>query len=264
MIRYSLLVPLSCGVEHFERQLPALCDALEALDPAHEIVCIDDATEEQAALDRLRAKFPVLRRVSLAERAGTTACLSAGIAAAQGEILIALEAGERYSASDIPRMVERLSRADLVWGRRRQTRFQKTLLATRHLPRRLLLGTDAHDPGCLFWAARHETVAGLPPLPGLVRHLATWTARRGFRVGEIYVDHQQPSHAPTTSDRRTRPGELFAIWWQARRWRAQSSAEIAAQDERVRLHRSAHASTDPRRSSAAASSTNEPRLRRSA
>lgn len=268
VVRYSLLVPISRGAVHFERQLPALVDVLKSLDPAHEILCLDDASGEADSFTRLVESFPSVRCITLPTRSGTSACLSAGVAAAQGETLIVIEAGERYSADDIPRLVERLARADLVCGRRRSTRWQKALLATRHLPRRLLLGGDVHDPNCLFWAARREAVAGLPPAPGLWRHLATWVAMRGFRIGEAYVDHRRTSHPSTTTDRRARPGDLFGIWWQARRWRAQSSAELAAEDEHARLARRQFrgGTTTPRLTTSGAPASPEPehRFRRSA
>lgn len=268
MCRYSLLVPISCGAVHFERQLPSLVDVLHALDPAHEIICLDNTRGEEVAFSRIERNFPTVHRMALPARSGTSACLAAGIAAAQGETVFAMEAGERYAADDIPRFIERLARADLVCGRRRSNRLQKALLATRHLPRRLLLGGDVHDPTCLFWAARREAVTGLPPMRGVSRHLATWVSMRGYRVGEMYVDHRRASHAPTTTERGARPGELLAVWWQARHWQAQSSAELAAESERVRLVRrqfrhgagSARGTTN----STPSMPTQEQRLRRSA
>jgi glycosyltransferase involved in cell wall biosynthesis len=234
VIRNSIIVPLARGAAHFARQLPALVDSLESLDPAYEILCVDDASGERDHLDRLAEQFAKLQILTLPIRAGTGACLSAGIAAARGEHILAIEAGARYRPYDIPHLVERLARADLVCGRRRAGRLRKIWLATRHLPRRLLMGNDVHDPHCLFWAARREAVVGLPPQRGISPYLATWVAMRGYRVGEIYVDHGSIQYPPTTSDRWGHPGDLLAVWWIARRWRAQSVAELEEVEQRLR------------------------------
>jgi glycosyltransferase involved in cell wall biosynthesis len=268
VIRHSVIVPLARGAAHLERQLRALVAVLSALDPAYEIICVDDASGEREHLARLCAHTPSLRTLELPYRAGTSASLSAGIAAADGETIIAIEAGDRYCAQDLPNLVERLARADLVCGRRRAGRLRKTWLATRHLPRRLLMGSDVHDPSCLFWAARREAVVGLPRARGMCRHLATWVAMRGYRVGEIYVDHRSIRHAPTTSDGWAHPGDLLAAWWLSRRWRAQSAAELAAIEERARQTQrhfgGAAAVTTQPKDSLAAPQTPERRWRRSA
>lgn len=227
MIRHSIIVPLARGAVHFERQLRELVEAASAIDPAYEILCVDDASGEREHLVQLCARTPRLRVVELPRRSGTGACLSAGIAAAQGDTIVALEAGDRFSPRDMARLVERLSRADLVCARRRASRVKKTWLAIRHLPRRLLLSGDVHDPSCLFWAARREAVIGLPPVRHVCRHLATWVAARGFRVCEVYVDQRRVRHASTTSDGWSHASDLLAAWWQSRQWRVQSLAELA-------------------------------------
>ena len=120
--------------------------------------------------------------------AGASIALSVGIGAARGDIVIAVEAGQRYAPNQIPHLIARLSRLDLVYARRRLSGWQKFWHRVQRIPRAMLLGLDVRHPDCLLWAARREAVAGIHLSPGMRRYLPWLVARRGFRVGDMYVD----------------------------------------------------------------------------
>jgi hypothetical protein len=161
----------------------------------------------------------------LDEPAGASVALSAGIAAARGNVLIAIEAGLRYPVDQIAYLVAALSRLDLVYARRRLIGIHKFWHRLRRIPRGLLLGLDVRHPECLFWAARREAVADVAIGAGMRRYLPWLVARRGYRVGDVYVKenlcrstlHDPPSH----------PLDLVTAWWTCRRWRSDAAHELA-------------------------------------
>jgi hypothetical protein len=111
--------------------------------------------------------------------------------------------------------LERLTRADLVYGKRPRHGLAKLWQRVVRVPRWLLLGLEVRDPNCLYWAARREAVARLDLSGELHRHIATLVAARGFRVDE----------APVHDDRRwwwefSRPSALFTAWRLSRCYRA--------------------------------------------
>jgi hypothetical protein len=125
----------------------------------------------------------------------------------------------------LPWLLERLSRADLVLGRRQSSRSAKLQQAAMQLPRRLLLGLEVRDPDCLFWAARREAITGLDLQPGMHRFLGSMVTTRGFRVAEIHVDHQAGCGGQWP-DSRPSLGNLLCAWWQRRNGRPYCVAEV--------------------------------------
>jgi dolichol-phosphate mannosyltransferase len=176
----------------------------------------------------LHDSVPGLRLLALDRPGGLSAALTAGIAAARGAIVVAIEAGEQYRPDQIAWLVERLSRADLMCGRRQRRRWIKVWLAVAQLPRRLLLGLDARDPDCLFWAARREAVERMTLSAGMHRFLAPLVASRGYRVGEIYVDHGGNSRY-REGGFLLAAGNLLCAWWQRRNARPCEARENSGQ-----------------------------------
>jgi glycosyltransferase involved in cell wall biosynthesis len=225
MVRYSILIPQRDRADELRRQLPALYAVLGELSEPFEIVVIDDGSTlaNLRLIEKLHAENHGVRVLRLDRSCGMSVALTAGIRAARGEIIVAIEAGEAYPPTQIRTLVEWLERADLVLGRRRRTGFAKLGQRIARLPRWLLLGLDSHDPDCLFWTARREALADLALEPGMAHYLAALVARRGFRVCETYVDHQGPRHR--LQDAKPHLFDLIVAWWRCRRWREAAVSE---------------------------------------
>lgn len=228
MVRYSVIIPQRDRADELRRQLPALSAVLGDVGEPFEIVVVDDGSTAAnlRLVEKLHAENHCLRLVHLDRNCGVSLALTAGIRAARGEIVVALEPGEAYPPTQIPSLVQWLERADLVLGRRRRMGFAKFWQRIARLPRWLLLGLDSHDPDCLLWAARREALAELVLEPGMARYLAALVARRGFRVCEKYVDHQGPLHR--LDDAKPHPLDLLVAWWRSRRWREAAATELSA------------------------------------
>ena len=226
MVHYSVIIPeRDCG-EALLEQVPRLRAQLDRLALPYEILCVDDGSSQETlnTLAVLLGSEPALRLLRLEAPAGTSTALSAGIAAARGDILIAIEAGDRYSVEQIPHLVARLSRLDLVVGRLRLGAWRKFWHRLGRIPRWALLGLDVRHPDCLFWAARREAVEGIHLPRGMRRYLPWLVARRGFRVGDVYV---RASGRPTRlHDPPGNPLDLLTAWWTCRRWRNDEAHEI--------------------------------------
>ena len=159
-----------------------------------EFLAIDNGTAGGTSSDRARQVLdqPNSRLLRFEQPVGLGAAWAAGIAAARSDLVVAWQASPCYSPDDLPRLVARLARADLICGRRRRGWIARQARRVGLWPRHLLMGAlnDAGvlDPRSPVWAARREAVAGLPLELGLESWLATLVARRGFRVCELNVD----------------------------------------------------------------------------
>jgi hypothetical protein len=193
-MRYSIIIPHCHGVRPSDQQRQELESLLGRID--HEILC----------------KFAGCPTIEHA--------IVAGVRAARGQAVAVIEPGERYPVGQLAGLLRGLSRADFVCGRRRRHGWPKLAERMARLPRWLLLGLDARDPGCLFWAARREVFNGLQLVPRFVRHLPALVARQGFRVDSMYVEErtsQRPTGTAALLDQPEAPhvasANLLSAWW---------------------------------------------------
>lgn len=234
MVQLTVLIPARDAGEEIARQLPEVIRAAAALAETFEVIGIDDGSRlpSQQIWRRLLTEYPQLRVLRLDERQGLSAALAAGISAARGQTIVAMEPGPRYLPEQIGWLTERLARADLVHGRRRRSRPIKFLQAFTLWPRRLLFGVEVRDPSCLFWAARREALSGLDLGRGMHRFIGALMVVKGFRVCEITIDHRK---APRPRGHRSLPSlvNLLVVWYLRRTVQHPSFHELARFDSRI-------------------------------
>lgn len=240
MIHYSVVVPQRDRGEDFRRLLPQLVQMLNRLRLPYEVLCVDDCSESptRQMLEQLLAEQPAMRLLVLDAPAGASTALSVGIAAARGDIVIAAEPGQTGAVEQIPSLIARLSRLDLVYAKRRLAGWQKLWHRLGRIPRALLLGLDVRQPDGLFWAARREAVAGIHLSPGMRRYLPWLVARRGFRVGDMYLDalaRDKATVVHSLPDGGRHALDLLTAWWLCRRWRNDAFHEVIAAADTIAL-----------------------------
>lgn len=212
MVHYSVLIPQrDCS--------PAVAELVRTLEPAlarlvlpFEILCVDDASQAShaSALRSLLRLHPRLRVLGFDCRRGTSAALTAGIAAARGDLILATSCHTPQAGRWLPHLVARLSQADFVYAGQRAAWHQDLVRAGRRLFGLLSSAADLAPDEELFWAARREAVAGLSLARGAFRVLPTLVAQRGQRVCRLVLSPDRP---PQGSMHRPRaPRRLLAHW----------------------------------------------------
>jgi len=231
MLGYSLLIPQRDAPALLAAQLRELQPVLDGMKQPYEIICIDDGSRNASLtqLRKLQDLHPALRVVRLDEPCGLGVALSVGIEAARGEKLLAMAAGPQYHPSQVPRLLNHLKRADFVQGKRIRHGLDKLWYRIARIPRSLLLGMEVRDPGCLFWAARREAVAGLDLSRTMHRCLAVLVAARGYRVDQVLVEAQPAP--PYPGEGWTRPADLLAARWHRRHYQPYQAYEITRDAE---------------------------------
>ena len=131
-----------------------------------------DGGSTDKSLDILRAIAAGderVRVISLRRNYGQTAAMSAGIDAAQGEILIPMDADLQNDPKDIARLLDKLNEGyDVVSGWRKN---RKDKLIMRKIPSQIanriiswIGGVPLHDYGCSLKAYRREVIDTVQPL----------------------------------------------------------------------------------------------------
>jgi hypothetical protein len=240
MIHYSVLIPARNAIGDVARSLAQIGPVLSRLILPYEIICIDDASAPpaQRQLADLRRSHDALRWLRFDEPRGTSAALTAGIAAARGDLVIAVHPGRRWSDRIIPQLISRLSQHDLAFVEDAQPLATELLRPLAAVSR--LLSTRA-EPGPderFLWVARREAVAGLTLARSAFRILPGLVARRGRRVCRVTLAEGLP---PRGAAFVPRLWERLAARWLDRSFephlaREQAEMEMPAREPSGRLH----------------------------
>jgi len=191
----SFVVPVYNEAE----SLRTLTEGIERHTRPHdyEILYVDDGSDDEslAEIKALAAENAAVRYVAFRRNFGKSAALDAGFRAAKGEIVITMDADLQDDPAEIPNFLARLEEGlDLVsgWKRKRHDPLSKTLPSRvfNWLTRRTS-GVALHDFNCGFKAYRREVVEELQVYGELHRFLPVLASWRGFRVGEMPVEHHE-------------------------------------------------------------------------
>jgi dolichol-phosphate mannosyltransferase len=180
--------------------LPQLHAEIAAVAAANgldlEVIFVDDGSTDGswAAVAELAGKYSWTHGIRFRRNFGKAAALSAGFKAASGEVVLTLDADLQDDPKEIPRFLEALGGGlDVVsgWKRVRLDPWHKTT------PSKVfnglvgwLTGVRLHDHNCGFKCYRAEVLREVRLYGELHRFVPVLAAARGFKVGEIPVDHR--------------------------------------------------------------------------
>jgi dolichol-phosphate mannosyltransferase len=161
-----------------------------------EILFIDDGSSDDSwtVIERLAKEDSRVRGIRFRRNFGKAAALSAGFEAAQGEFFVTLDADLQDDPHEIPRFLDEMNAGyDCVsgWKQVRHDPWHKTG------PSRVfnwlvgwLTGVRLHDHNCGFKCYRREIFSEVRLYGELHRFVPVLAAARGWRVGEIVVNHR--------------------------------------------------------------------------
>ncbi|MBX7167833.1 MAG: glycosyltransferase family 2 protein [Pirellulales bacterium] len=184
--------------------LDALYLELDRVSQRHgdacEFVFVDDGSTDGSwdVICRLAALDPRVRGIRFRRNFGKAAALSAGFGEARGELVMTLDADLQDDPAEIPRFVEAVAGGvDVVsgWKQVRHDPWHKVL------PSRVfnwlvgrLTGVKLHDHNCGMKCYRREVLAEVKLYGELHRFVPVLAAARGFRVGELVINHRPRRH----------------------------------------------------------------------
>jgi dolichol-phosphate mannosyltransferase len=161
-----------------------------------EIVFVDDGSTDDswATIEKLAAADARVRGIRFRRNFGKAAALSAGFSAARGELVVTLDADLQDDPREIPRFLAAIEGGlDCVSGWK-QVRYDPWHKVG---PSRVfnwlvgrLTGVKLHDHNCGFKCYRREIFSEVRLYGELHRFVPVLAAARGWKVGEITVNHR--------------------------------------------------------------------------
>ncbi len=196
----SIIIPILNERDNLQELQRQLTQVMGSLGRTYEIIYIDDGSTDgsQKLCREFAESNPHVTLVELRGHFGKAAALQVGFQTAQGNVIITMDGDLQDDAKEIPAFLEALEDdLDLVsgWKRDRQDPISKTLPSRFfNFVTSQLTGIPLRDFNCGFKAYRREVVENLDLYGELYRFIPVLAHAKGFRVGEIPVEHRPRLH----------------------------------------------------------------------
>jgi glycosyltransferase involved in cell wall biosynthesis len=236
----SVVFPVYNEEENLPILLREIATALDGHGWTYEIVAVDDGSSDRSleVLNASRELHPTLRVLALAKNSGQTAALDAAWRAAQGRMVVSLDADLQNDPADIPALVRKLeeSRSDMVigvrvnrqdtWSRRMQSRIGNGV-------RNWITGDQITDTGCSLKLVKREAIDRVRLFTGMHRFLPTLVRYAGYKVVEMPVNHRARQFGVSKYGAMNRAfrglADCFAVRWMGTRMLTYDVAEVPAE-----------------------------------
>lgn len=192
----SVVIPFLNEEGTLDELYQRVTEVMAEVGESYEILFIDDGSTDggPALIQGLAEEDERVGFLRFRRNFGKSAALDAGFKRARGRIIITMDADLQDDPKEIPRLLTALEERelDLVsgWKRKRLDPLGKTLPSKLfNATVRTLTGIKLNDFNCGFKAYRAESVDGLELYGELHRYIPVLVDWRGFRVGEIAVEH---------------------------------------------------------------------------
>jgi len=195
----SLVIPLIDEAE----SLPELSAWIEKVmnenNYSYEIIYVDDGSSDNSwqVIEELRTRNQNIKGIKFQRNYGKSAGLNEGFRAAQGDVVITMDADLQDSPDEIPELRRMIldNGYDLVSGWKKK-RYDNTL--TKNIPSkffnavtRKMSGIKLHDFNCGLKAYRSRVVKGVEVYGEMHRYIPVLAKWAGFKkIGEKVVEHR--------------------------------------------------------------------------
>ena len=202
---YSIVIPVYNEEECLRDLFGELLTAMSPLGTPYEIIFVDDCSSDTTPqlLKEFQDNLPeVVRIQTLTQRSGQSHAMQEGLAQAQGEILVTLDADLQNDPADIPRLFEKMKEGyDCVsgWRKSRQdTPLKAGLSKLGNFFQRMFTGLTIHDVSCTLRAYKKKCVPDIVlHWEGAHRFIPLNLFLRGYKIGEIVSNHRLRRYGKT-------------------------------------------------------------------
>lgn len=196
----SVVIPVLDEQENVVPLTAEVRGVLQSLGRPHEIIFVDDGSRDGTTdlLRDLARKHPEVGLIIFRKNFGKAAALLAGFERSRGDFVITMDGDQQDDPAEIPRLLERLEQGDdLVsgWKRKRRDPPGKVIPSrVFNLATSMIGGLRLHDYNCGLKGYRRAVIDNLDLYGELHRYIPVLAHRKGFRVGELAVNHRPRRH----------------------------------------------------------------------
>jgi len=202
----SIIIPL----KDEEESLPELADwvsrVCETNGYSYEMIMVDDGSTDNSwkVIEQLSKANPSVKGIRFQRNYGKSAALNEGFKAAQGDVVITMDADLQDSPDEIPELRKMIIEDgyDLVSGWKKK-RYDNTL--TKNIPSkffnavtRRMSKIKLHDFNCGLKSYRKKVIKSIEVYGEMHRYIPVLAKWSGFRkIGEKIVEHRARKYGVT-------------------------------------------------------------------
>lgn len=205
-MQISVVIPLYNEVE----SLPELSEWIKKVMDAHsfsyEIIYVDDGSNDGSwnLIEQLKKENPCIRGIKFRRNYGKSAGLNVGFEAAQGDVIITMDADLQDSPDEIPNLYNRImnENLDLIsgWKKKRYDPVSKTLPTKlfNWATRKMSGINNLHDFNCGLKAYRKDVIKNIEVYGEMHRYIPVIAKWAGFsKIEEQVVEHRSRKYGVT-------------------------------------------------------------------
>jgi glycosyltransferase involved in cell wall biosynthesis len=202
----SIVIPLFNEDESLTELSAWIERVVNAHQLSYEIIMIDDGSTDNSweVIEKLRANNPNIKGIKFQRNYGKSAALNEGFKAAQGQVIITMDADMQDSPDEIPELRKMILEGnyDIVSGWKKK-RYDNAF--TKNLPSKLfnaaarkMSGIKLNDFNCGLKAYKYKVVKSIEVYGEMHRYVPVLAKWAGFRkVGEKVVEHRARKYGIT-------------------------------------------------------------------
>jgi glycosyltransferase involved in cell wall biosynthesis len=205
-MQVSVVIPLF----NEDESLPELCSwisrVMDQEQLSYEVILIDDGSTDNSweVITQISAANHAFKGIQFQRNYGKSAALNEGFKAAQGEVVITMDADMQDSPDEIPALRDMIINGgfDLVSGWKKK-RFDNTL--TKNIPSKLFnavarksSGIQLNDFNCGLKAYKNKVVKNIEVYGEMHRYIPILAKGSGYKkIGEKIVEHRARKYGVT-------------------------------------------------------------------
>ena len=195
----SVVIPLFNEADSLPELMQWIDRVMQENKFSYEVIMVDDGSDDESwsVIEKLRAEFAGLKGIRFQRNYGKSAALNEGFKAAQGEIVVTMDADLQDSPDEIPEFYDMITRQGyhLVSGWKKK-RYDNTF--TKNIPSKIYnavarksSGIHLHDFNCGIKAYQLKVVKSIEVFGEMHRYIPILAKWAGFkRIGEKVVEHR--------------------------------------------------------------------------
>jgi glycosyltransferase involved in cell wall biosynthesis len=191
---FSVVVPFYNEADNLPDLIREIDGMLVVLGKPAEVILVNDGSTDVFKRVPATPRFPI-RWLSLDRNSGQSAAMYYGMQAAEGKIIILMDADLQNDPMDAPHLYRKLidENLDMVTGvrtNRNDTWNRRVSSKIANAVRSALLQDHTSDTGCTLKVMRAEPAKRLPGWNGMHRFMPALVLAAGYSIGEIPVRHR--------------------------------------------------------------------------
>ncbi|HKG07074.1 MAG TPA: glycosyltransferase family 2 protein [Pedobacter sp.] len=201
----SVVIPLFNEDESLPELTAWIAKVMQEHKFSYELVFVDDGSTDNswAVIEDLKRKFPAVRGIKFRRNYGKSAALNVAFEAAQGDVIITMDADLQDSPDEIPELYRRIreEKFDLIsgWKKKRYDPITKTIPTKLfNAATRAMSGIQLNDFNCGLKAYRKDVIKTIEVYGEMHRYIPVIAKWAGFKkIGEQVVEHRARKYGVT-------------------------------------------------------------------